>query len=152
MREWHKLTSLLVHIIFSTRNREPLIPPADEPALFAYLGGIVRNHGCALMAANGTADHVHLLISMSKSVALADLLLAIKRDTSRWLHERSADNANFSWQGGYAAFSIGASQQAAACAYIAKQKAHHQKVSFQDELQAFLRTYQVAFDEKYIWQ
>jgi REP element-mobilizing transposase RayT len=143
------LTRILIHLVFSTKNRSPMIDPAVEADLFAYLGGICRAKGCALLCAGGTADHVHLLVSLSKTITLADLLLNLKRDSSAWLKSRGAPR--FSWQSGYAAFSIGESNVAALKRYIASQKRHHARRSFQDELRALCGRYGVEIDEVHAW-
>lgn len=84
------LTSLLIHITFSTRSREPLIPESAEADLYAYVGGICRNMNSPLIAMGGTTDHVHMLVSMSKTVALSDLLLNVKRDSSKWMNDHTS--------------------------------------------------------------
>ncbi len=144
------LTSLLVHFIFSTKCREPLITPTIEPELYAYIGGVCKNINSPLLAAGGTEDHIHLLVSLSKTVSLADLMLAVKRDSSTWIKTKGDTFASFHWQEGYGAFSIGQSQVEAVKRYLAKQKEHHQTVSFREELIEFLRRYQVPYDEKYL--
>ncbi len=145
------LTRVLIHIVFSTRNREALIPVEIEPDLFAYIGGICRNNECVLMDAGGTTDHVHLLVSVSKNIALAQLLLQIKRDSSVWMKDQPRGIAAFSWQDGYGAFSVGESQVAALREYLATQREHHRTVSFQDEFRALLAKYSIAFEERYVW-
>jgi REP element-mobilizing transposase RayT len=142
------LTKVLVHIFFSTKHREPLIGPDVEADLHAYIGGICRNMDSPLLAINGTADHVHMMVSMSKNVALSDLLLNVKRDSSKWMHERASE---FAWQSGYFAFSIGESGAAVLRQYIADQKEHHASVSFVDEVRSLLRKYGVAWDEEHVW-
>ncbi|MBX3358290.1 MAG: transposase [Phycisphaeraceae bacterium] len=97
------------------------------------------------------ADHVHLLVSLAKTVALSDLMLNIKRDSSRWLHRRP-ECAGFAWQSGYFAFSIGESGVEALKAYIAGQRAHHAGVDFKDEVRAFLRKYGVQWDDRLAWE
>ena len=144
-------TKLIYHIIFSTKRREPLISAGLRNDLYAYIGGIARREECVLMAANGTANHMHLLLSLSKNIAASRLVMHVKKDSSRWLNDRPSQKHNFEWQDGYAAFSIGSSQIAAVQGYIARQKKHHQRVSFQDELRAFLAKYGVAYDEKHLW-
>jgi len=94
------LVSLLTHIIFSTKNREPFISFEIEPELFAYIGGILKNNKCRLLAAGGTADQVHLLISQSKNIAL-------KKDSSSWIKTKGNQFRNFHWEDGYGAFSVG---------------------------------------------
>ena len=144
------LTSLLVHVVFSTKNREAMIPERVEAGLHAYMGGICRGNGSRLMAAGGVEDHRHLFVSLGKSVAVADLVMEVKRDSSSWMKENGGP-AEFGWQDGYAAFTIGRSQVEALVRYIAGQRAHHATVSFQDELRAILRKYEVECDERYVW-
>ncbi len=145
------LTRLLVHLVFSTKAREDLITIDVEPDLFAYIGGICRGHGCTLLAAGGTANHVHLLVSMSKTLALSDLLLEIKRDSSHWIKTKGATFAGFHWQDGYGAFTIGESQIDALTQYIRNQREHHRTRTFEDEYRTLLRRYRVEFDERYLW-
>lgn len=145
------LTSLMVHLVFSTKHRARLITPEIEPELYAYLGGIARNHGACLMAAGGDGDHVHLLVSQSKNVALSVLLNELKKSSSKWIKTQGREFANFYWQEGYGAFSVGASQVPAVRAYLARQKEHHRKRTFQEELIEFLQKYGVEYDERYMW-
>ena len=114
------LVSLYVHLIFSTKNRTNLISPEIEPDLFSYIGGILNNNKSKLMAANGTSDHVHLLISLSKNLGLSELVRDIKRDSSVWIKKQDSQFNSFHWQDGYGAFSIGQSQIKAVKDYIAK--------------------------------
>lgn len=143
------LTRLLVHVVFSTKGRSPLIVPEMENDLHKYLAGIARNHDSPLLAAGGTADHIHLLVAQSKNIALASLLMHLKKDSSKWIKTRSP--RAFAWQEGYGAFTLGASQLPAATRYIARQKEHHRRASFQDELRALCRKYDVALDEQHAW-
>lgn len=143
------LTRLLIHITFSTKDRRPLIEPEIESGLIAYVGGICRRLESPLLAMGGTTDHVHLLLSLAKTVTLADLLLHVKRDSSKWMKQHSV--ADFAWQEGYFAFSIGQSGVVALEAYIAGQKEHHATRDFKDEVREFLRKYGVEWDEKVIW-
>jgi putative transposase len=145
------LTKVLLHITFSTKSREPLIPEQFEPEFYAYTGGICRRMQSPLLAMNGVTDHVHLLVSLSKTIALSDLMLELKRDTSKWLKATDPSLDHFSWQDGYFAFSIGESGTDALRAYIANQKEHHKTVDFKDEMRTFLRKYGINWDERYIW-
>lgn len=145
------LTRLLVHAIFSTKGRQDLIPPEIESELHAYLAGICRNCGSPLLTAGGTANHVHLLISLSKTIALSDLMLNVKKDSSRWLKTKAPGLERFGWQDGYGAFSIGQSQAAAVTAYIARQKEKHRAMSFEAEFIALLKKYNVPYDPRYVW-
>ena len=145
------LVKNLLHIIFSTKNRLPLITPDMEPQLFKYMTGIVRNLDCDLLTINGTADHVHLLINLSKNIALATFMENLKKDSSKQIKTQSPAFHSFYWQEGYGAFSVGESQAPAVKKYIANQKSHHQRKSFQDEFRAFLKKYDVPYDERYVW-
>lgn len=145
------LVSLMVHVVFSTKHRADLITPDIETDLFAFMAGVLKNHNSRLLAANGTANHVHLLISQSKTVALSLLVQELKKSTSKWIKLQGAKFKDFQWQDGYGAFSIGESNVPALKQYIARQKEKHQKKSFEDELKEFLRKYGIEFDERYIW-
>ena len=145
------LTRLLVHASFSTRNRTNLIKPDIEAELFAYMGGICRNAGSSLLAAGGTANHVHLLISLAKTLSIADLIMNVKKDLSKWIKTKGSYIADFQWQEGYGAFTIGESQVGDLKSYIARQKEHHHSVSFEAEYLAFVKKYNVSYDERYLW-
>jgi REP element-mobilizing transposase RayT len=145
------LTCLYVHVVFSTKNRAELITPEIENDLFAYLGAVLNNHKSKLLAANGTRDHIHLLISLSKTVCLSELVGIIKRNSSVWIKTRGAPFRDFHWQDGYGAFSIGQSQIETVKNYIARQKTKHAKIDFKDEFRAVLRKYNVEYDERYVW-
>ncbi len=148
----HSFTNLLTHIVFSTKGRIPQINQELKPQLLAYTGGIVREiHGSALLI-NGAADHVHLLVRLPATVALADALRAIKTNSSRWVHERWPARADFAWQTGYGAFSVSQSNAETVLRYIAKQEEHHRKASFQQEMITYLRRNKIDYDERYIWE
>ena len=146
------LTKILLHITFSTKGRAALIPEAIEPDLYAYIGGICRRMESPLLAMGGTADHVRMIVSLGKTVALSDLMLDVKRDSSKWIKERDTALREFGWQDGYFGFSIGGSGVDALLAYIANQKEHHKTVDFKDEVRSFLRKYGIEWDERYIWE
>src|SRR5438874_2201085 len=145
------LVSLMVHVIFSTKNREPFITPDTEPELFAYVGGILKNHESRLLDAGGTADHIHLFVSQSKNVSLSSLMKDVKKDSSSWIKTKGRQFRTFHWQDGYGAFSIGKSEVSALKRYIAIQKEHHRKRSFQEELVQLLNDYGIQYDERYLW-
>lgn len=145
------LVSLMLHVIFSTKNREPFITSEIEPELFAYMGGILRNHESRLLDAGGTAVHVHLLVSQSKNISLSSLMKDLKKDSSSWIKTKGSAFRNFHWQDGYGAFSIGKSDIPDLKKYIAGQKEHHRKRTFQEELIEFLEEYGIAYDERYLW-
>ena len=145
------LTRLLTHIVFSTKERRNLITPAVEPELHAYLGGICRNRESPALVIGGTENHVHLLISLSKNIALSDLMMTLKKDSSKWIKTKGTAFRQFHWQDGYGAFSIGESQVGAVTDYIRGQKERHKSMSFEDELVALAERYGVAFDSRYLW-
>ena len=145
------LTRMLVHVIFSTKERRNLITPEIEPEMHAYLGGICRNLESPALAIGGTENHVHLLISLSKNLALSDLMMALKKDFSKWVKTKGDTFRDFYWQNGYGAFSIGESQVLAVREYIHGQKERHQTATFEEELVALAERYNVSFDPRYLW-
>ena len=132
------LVTLLVHVVFSTKNRINLIPSEIEPDLFAFIGGILRVRGSHLIAAGCTQNHIHLLISLSKNDLLTQVMRDLKSRTSRWMKEKDTSLRSFQWQEGYGAFSIGASLVPALRSYLERQKEHHRKRTFEDEFVALL--------------
>ena len=124
------LVKIYVHIVFSTKNRGELILSEIERELFAYIGGVLRKHQSVLLAANGTSNHIHLLISLSKNIALSDLLRELKKASSYWIKTKDTKFKSFRWQAGFGAFSIGQSQVETVKQYIAKQKEHHKNRAF----------------------
>jgi REP element-mobilizing transposase RayT len=147
----HTAANLLVHLIFSTKQRQPMIQPEIKPDLCAYLGGIVREMRGVALIVNGTAGHVHLLVRVPATCSAAELARVIKANSSRWVHERWPEHRDFAWQTGYGVFSVSASNVAAVTRYISSQEEHHQKRSFQEEFVAFLRRNGIVYDERYIW-
>lgn len=142
------LVKIMVHVVFSTKNRVDLIHPKIEAGLYAYIHGIVEKNKSKLIIGNGTANHGHLLISMGKTMDISDLVGDIKRDSSVWMKKHESA---FYWQEGYGAFSIGESQISSVVKYIAEQKEHHAKRDFKDEFRGLLRKYRVGYDERYVW-
>jgi putative transposase len=145
------LASILVHLIYSTKNREPLITPEIEPELFAYQSKVLQEMKSPAILINGTEDHIHALFRLGRTVALCDVVEEVKKSSSRWIKTKGRAFADFQWQAGYGAFSLGESGLPAAKLYVQKQKEHHRKQSFQDEFRAFLRKYEIEFDERYVW-
>lgn len=142
--------SLHVHVVFSTKNREPFISDEWRERLHAFLGGALRTAGCVPECVGGTSDHVHLLIGIRATHCLADVMRDIKQSSSKWVHETLGLRA-FGWQDGYGAFTVGASQLEAVKAYIKNQPEHHRKRTFQEEYVEFLKRYGVDYEEKYLW-
>src|SRR5262249_10823051 len=126
------LTKLLVHVVFSTKHRAPLVAPSISDELHKYLSGIARNHESPVIAIGGMPDHVHLLVSQSKNIAIATLLQNLKKDSSKWIKTKGREFAGFAWQEGYGAFTIGESQIPALTRYVDRQAEHHRTRSFQE--------------------
>ena len=148
----HTFTNLLVHVVFSTSGRRPLLTDAIGNDAHAYLGGILRELHAEPFMIGGTADHVHLLTQLPADLAVADCLRVVKANSSRWIKEKWPERRLFAWQGGYAAFSVSESNRTAVIRYIRDQGPHHRRISFQDEFLALLRKHGVEFDERYVWQ
>jgi putative transposase len=144
----HKYPNILIHCVFSTKERKDLIPEEMIPRLCKYFAGIGRNHGIPVLAAGGTSNHSHLLIALPAGVAPAKAIQILKANSSRWLREHGLE---FRWQEGYGAFSVSSSSKAAVIAYIEHQAEHHQKRSYEAEFEAILRRSGIAFDLKEVF-
>ena len=139
----------LVHIVFSTKNRLPLIGDDIAGELHAYLAGTVRKLGCECFRAGGVADHVHLAVRLVPTHTAAKVVSEIKTSSSAWMKERGIKT--FAWQRGYGMFSVSPADLDVLVRYINAQMTHHRRRSFQDEMRAFFDKYHVAFDERYVW-
>ncbi len=139
------------HIVFSTKNREPLITHDLAPRLNEYIGGTVRKLGGRLVTAGGMPDHVRLVLSLGKQNSLADMIRDIKSNASRWIHQTFADLRGFAWQSGYGAFAVSYSNVDEVKRYILGQREHHRARTFQEEFLAFLKRHNIQYDERYIW-
>jgi putative transposase len=145
----HTSSNIVLHSIFSTQGRRPLLKADFRADLFAYLGGIIREMNATALIINGVSDHVHMLVRIRPVHSAAQIVRVVKANSSRWVHEKWA--AGFAWQTGYGVFSVSESSVPAVTKYIAEQEKHHKKHSFQDEYVAFLKKNKVAYDERYIW-
>jgi len=145
------LAKVYLHAVFSTKNREPLFADLWRDELFQVLGGSANNLGCQSLIVGGMADHVHLLFQLSRTMTVAEAVGKIKSTSSLWINQTRALPTPFHWQAGYAAFSVSQSNVDAVREYIRRQPEHHAKQSFQDELRAWLRQYQIDWDERYVW-
>ena len=140
-----------IHIVFSTKHRKPLIQQPIEADLHSYLGGICKNLECQPLIVGGYTDHIHILCMLSKKITLMKLVEEVKSHSSKWIKSKGAEYADFYWQNGYGAFSVNPAQVDRVIQYIATQKEHHGKKTFQNEYRAFLKEYLVEFEEKYVW-
>ncbi len=145
------LTKNYIHIVFSTKHRQPLITPTYEKELHAYLGGICKELECPIIIVGGYTDHVHILCLLSKKIALMNLVKELKANSSKLIKTKSPELKNFFWQAGYGAFSVNPAEVDVVKTYIENQHEHHRKKTFQKEFLAFLKKYNVAYDERYVW-
>ena len=146
----HTFCSSLFHCVFSTSERRKAIAPEIQERLWAYVGGIARENGMMAHAVGGTEDHVHVLLSIPKTVTIAGAMQKIKGGSSAWMHQDCGLKA-FAWQKGYGAFTIGVSQVDATVAYIAGQAEHHKKRNFQSEYLAILKQHGIEYDPRFVW-
>jgi putative transposase len=145
------LSSILIHLIFSTKNRQPLITANIETELHKYMATIFRGCKSPTLLIGGTEDHLHALFALSRTVAMADLVEEVKTSSSKWMKTKGHELRQFQWQAGYGAFSIGQSNVEALKRYISRQKEHHRRRSFQDEFRSLCKRYGVEMDERYAW-
>jgi len=146
------LSKILLHLVFSTKERRPLLRDrAFREEMHDYIGGILNGLDCPPVIVGGVEDHVHLLCVLSRTCAPADMVKEVKRSSSVWIKTRASGFENFAWQSGYGVFSIGSSQIEEVRRYIARQEEHHRKLTFQDEFRRLLSLYEVSFDEAYVW-
>ena len=142
----HSYVNLLIHCVFSTKERRGLLTEDVRRALWPYLGGVARNHGMKAVAVGGAADHCHILLDLDSTQCIAEAVKVLKANSSRWLKQRFPSLDRFAWQEGYGAFSIGISQAEDTIRYIDGQMAHHRQKTFQDELMAILKKHKIEFD------
>ena len=145
------LAKLLVHLIYSTKNREPVLHGNIRDELHRYSAGILKELQSPAILINSVADHVHILYSHSKNYSPSKIVEEVKKGSSKWLKTKGEAYLNFHWQNGYGAFSVSQSGVAEVVNYIENQEHHHQRKTFQDEYREFLRRYEVPYDERYVW-
>ena len=145
------LSYLLTHIVFSTKDRAPVLDATVRPALHAYLATVARNVDCECFRVGGVADHVHLAVRLSRTIPMAQLIEELKTSSSKWLKTQSPTLTSFAWQRGYGAFSVGPSDLDVLLHYINNQEEHHRTRTFQDEYRDFLKKYGIEYDERYVW-
>lgn len=146
------LVKNLIHLVYSTRDRRPLITDSVRDGLFAYQAGIFKQWDSPALVIGGVEDHVHALFSLSKNHALKTIIEEVKKSSSKWMKTQGSSFQNFYWQTGYGAFSVSQSSVEAVMHYIETQAEHHKKLTFQDELRALFQRHGIAFDERYVWE
>jgi len=145
------LSSLLVPLVFSTKNREAYITTEIEPELHAYVAAVFRECHSPALIINGTANHLHTLFTLSRTVTVAGVVEEVKKRSSKWAKTKGGLHKGFQWQSGYGAFSVSQSNVAAVKKYIVGQKEHHRRKTFEEEYRSFLEKYGIAYDERYVW-
>ena len=148
----HTFSSLLAHVVFSTKNRAALIDDELEDKLHAYISGIIRELEAKALAIGGTADHVHILIRLPPRLSVSDLMRVVKTNSSRWVHENWTRRSSFGWQTGYGVYSVSESSLEAVIRYIAGQEDHHRRMSFQEEYLAMLNRHGIEYDERFVFE
>ena len=145
------LAKVFLHVIFSTKHREPTILPTWRNELYRVLGGLANTQGCQSLLVGGVSDHVHMLFQLGRTISIADILQQIKSRSSCWVNETRGLPSEFHWQSGYGAFSVSYSKVASVLEYIRRQPEHHHSQTFQDEFRKWLQKYEIEWDERYVW-
>ena len=144
-------SNLLYHIVFSTKQRIPLIADDWKEELYRYIGGIIRAEGGVQIEIGGTNDHVHILAKFKPAISVSEMLNKIKANSSKWANDHKMKMRKFGWQEGYAAFSVSESQVPNLVMYVRNQEEHHRKQTYQEEFLALLERHGIEYDPKYLW-
>ena len=147
----HSYTKILIHYVFSTKNREKIMTIELQKRLWAYMGGIAKGNNMKALAIGSIEDNIHLLIPLPVTLSISKAIQLIKGGSSKWVHDTFPDYNKFNWQEGYGAFSVSISQIKNTIAYINRQKEHHLKESFQDEYISVLEEHVIDYDKRYVW-
>ena len=143
----HSFTSCLFHCVWSTKNREPYLTPDLRDRLWSYLGGIAKQNRIKMLAIGGAVDHVHIVLSLPATLAVAKAMQLLKGNSSKWIRETFPKMHSFAWQEGYGAFSVSISGVEPTIAYVRTQTEHHRKRSFREEFASMLRKHGLAYEE-----
>jgi len=142
------LSALYVHVVFSTKGRQPLLHDDRSADVHSYLAGIAKRLGCEPISVNGMPDHVHLLLRLARTTSVSDLVRDLKSNSSSWIRQRQG---TFAWQNGYGAFSVGQTELPKVKQYVEGQAKHHAKTTYQDEFLALLREHGLEWDDRFVW-
>ena len=145
------LSQIYIHLIFSTKQREPSLQGRLRTQTHAYLAAVLNNHGSQAVKIGGTNDHVHLLFRISKNRSLAEVVEEVKTSSSKWIKTQGPGLGGFHWQNGYGGFSVSPGDVDGLVQYIEQQETHHSATSFQEEYRRFLQRYEIECDERYLW-
>ena len=142
---------VLIHLVFSTKNRERFLTTDIQSELHPYLAGVLDHIDCPCLRVGGVEDHVHLFFGISRTRTVAEVVEIVKTSSSKWIKTKGSGFAGFHWQSGYGAFSVSQSDAETVIAYVREQAKHHRKMTFQEEYRKLLDRYQVDYDERYVW-
>jgi putative transposase len=145
------LARLHVHLTFSTKDRAPILDDSVRVDFHRYAAAILKKLACPVTLVNSVDDHVHVLFELARTVALCEVVKKVKASSSAWIKTQGKDHEGFAWQSGYGAFAVSQSHVASVRDYIAGQQEHHRTRSFQDEFREFLRSHEIEYDERYVW-
>jgi putative transposase len=146
----HTYSSMLFHVVWSTKQRQSLILPEVKNRLYGYIRQVANDQQATIMIMNGMPDHIHILLGMKPNMGLSDLLCQIKTTSSKWMQKTFQDHPKFGWQEGYAAFSVGLSTLPTVKGYIQKQEEHHKKHTFKEEYIGFLEAHSIKYDSRFV--
>lgn len=149
MKQPQSLSNVIIHAVFSTKHRSPMLAPATRGDLFPYMGGILRELKCNPILVGGVEDHVHCLIGQARTIPISQMIEELKTGSNRWLKGKGV--TDFAWQAGYGTFSVSPGDLSAALRYVENQEEHHRRVSFQEEYRALMADVGVEIDERYAW-
>ena len=145
------LAKILVHLIYSTKNREPFLVEDLRDELHRYTAGILKEYDSPALLINSVEDHVHIVFSLARTQTISNVVEQAKKGTSKWIKTKGPGLAGFHWQNGYGAFSVSQSNLDDVLKYVANQREHHRRKTFQEEFREFLKRYQIPYDERYVW-
>jgi len=151
LRMGHTYSNLLFHVVFSTKQRQPLIHDAFRERLYEYLSGIARNEFRGALSIGGTDNHIHGLVVLAPDIPIAEAMRKWKSLSSKWIHETFLNEADFGWQEGYGAFSVSPSNVPQVIQYIEGQVEHHKKMTFEEEFAALLKRHGIEYDPRHVW-
>lgn len=146
------LSQILIHLVFSTKDRFPFLDPTIREPVHAYLAEILRGMGSRYVVVGGVADHVHLLYDLGRTMKVSECVEELKRESSKYVKGLGANREKFYWQRGYGAFSVSPTERSTVVTYIHRQEEHHRIYSFQEEYRELLLRYEIEFDERYVWE
>src|ERR1043165_61872 len=145
------LAKILIHLVYSTKNRDRVLTETVRDELHRYTAGILRELGSPALLVNSVEDHIHIVLSLSRTRSISEIVEEVKTGTSKWIKTKGSEFSNFHWQGGYGASSVSQSNLDEVLKYVANQPEHHRRKTFQEEFRELLKRYQIEYDERYVW-